>query len=38
MDGFGEALYMPGVDKGGVEPPEGASRQQRVLARLGRSA
>ena len=38
MDGFGDALYMPGVAKPGVEPPEGATRQQSVLARLGRAA
>jgi len=38
MDGFGDALYSPGVARGGVEAPEGASRQDRVLARLGRVA
>jgi uncharacterized protein (TIGR03086 family) len=38
MDGFGAALYMPGVAKAGVEAPAGASREQRVLARLGRAA
>lgn len=38
MASFGEALYMPGVAKPGVEAPEGASREQQVLARLGRSA
>lgn len=36
MDGFGEALYMPGVAKPGIEAPAGASRQARVLARMGR--
>ena len=38
MDGFGEALYMPGVAKSGVEAPADATREQRVLARLGRAA
>lgn len=38
MDGFGEALYMPGVTKPGVEAPADASRQDRVLARMGRIA
>jgi len=35
-DSFGEALYMDGVCRPGVEAPEGADRQARVLARLGR--
>lgn len=34
--GFGEALYMDGVCKPGVEPPTDADRSQRVLAKLGR--
>lgn len=38
MSTFGDALYMPGVAKAGVEAPDGASRQQIVLARLGRAA
>ena len=38
MDGFGDALYLPGVAKPGVEAPAGASRQDRVLARMGRAA
>lgn len=38
MEGFGPALYSDGVCEGGVEPPEGADRQARVLARLGRRA
>jgi len=36
-DSFGEALYMDGVCKPGVEAPADAPRQQRVLARLGRT-
>jgi uncharacterized protein (TIGR03086 family) len=35
-DSFGDALYMEGICKPGVEPPAGADRQARVLARLGR--
>ncbi|HET8988091.1 MAG TPA: TIGR03086 family metal-binding protein [Humibacillus sp.] len=35
-DGFGEHLYDDGVCKPAVETPEGADRQTRVLARLGR--
>jgi hypothetical protein len=35
-DGFGDAIYMEGVCKSGVEAPDGADRQTRVLARLGR--
>lgn len=37
-DGFGEHLYAEGICKPGVTAPEGAGRQQRLLARLGRSA
>ncbi len=37
-DSFGEALYMDGVCSPGVEAPEDADRQARVLARLGRKA
>ena len=37
-DSFGDALYMEGICKGGVTPPEGASREAVVLARLGRAA
>ncbi|MFD2091119.1 TIGR03086 family metal-binding protein [Blastococcus deserti] len=37
-DSFGEALYMEGICRRGVEPPEDAGRAARVLARLGRSA
>ncbi|NLD77940.1 MAG: maleylpyruvate isomerase family mycothiol-dependent enzyme [Acidimicrobiales bacterium] len=38
MDGFGPALYMPGVAKAGVEAPQGATREEQVLARMGRQA
>ncbi len=34
--GFGPAVHMEGVCKPGVEAPEGADRQSRVLATLGR--
>ena len=37
-DGFGEAVYGEGVCRPGVEAPAGASREVRVLARLGRVA
>ncbi len=35
-DSFGEALYMDGICRPGVEPPADVDRQVRVLARLGR--
>lgn len=35
-DGFGEHLYDDGVCKPALTVPEGADRQARVLARLGR--
>ena len=35
---FGEAIYMDGVCRPGVEAPVGADREARVLARLGRVA
>lgn len=35
-DSFGEALYMEGICRPAVEPPADASRETRVLARLGR--
>ncbi len=35
---FGEALYMDGVCKPGVEAPADADREVRLLARLGRAA
>lgn len=35
-DVFGENAYRYGVFREGVEPPPGAGRQARVLARLGR--
>lgn len=37
-DGFGQALYMDGVCRPGVEAPADADRQTRLLARLGRRA
>ncbi len=37
-DSFGEALYMDGVCRPGVEAPTGADRKARLLARLGRRA
>lgn len=35
-DGFGEALHMEGICRPALQAPPGASRQGRVLARLGR--
>lgn len=35
-DSFGDALYMDGVCRPGVEAPTDADREGRVLARLGR--
>ncbi len=37
-DSFGEALYMDGACRAGVEAPADADRVGRVLARLGRVA
>jgi len=37
-DSFGPALHMDGICRAGVEAPEGASREVRLLARLGRTA
>lgn len=37
-DSFGEALHSDGVCAPALEPPAGADRQVRVLARLGRAA
>lgn len=37
-DSFGEALYMDGVCRPGVEAPADADRAVRLLARLGRRA
>jgi uncharacterized protein (TIGR03086 family) len=37
-ESFGQALYMDGVCRPGVETPEDADRARRVLARLGRAA
>jgi uncharacterized protein (TIGR03086 family) len=36
-DSFGDALYMEGICRPGTEPPAGAARETRVLARLGRA-
>ena len=38
VEGFGPALYMEGICRDGVEPPAGADRATRLLARLGRRA
>ena len=35
-DGFGDHLYDDGVCKPALAVPDGADRQERVLARLGR--
>jgi hypothetical protein len=35
-DGFGDHLYDDGVCKPALTVPDGADRQERVLARLGR--
>lgn len=37
-DSFGEALYMEGICRRGVQTSAGADRATRVLARLGRAA
>lgn len=37
-DGFGEALHMEGICRPALQASPGASRQARVLARLGRRA
>ncbi|SDF08000.1 TIGR03086 family protein [Blastococcus aurantiacus] len=36
IEGFGQALYMEGICRDGVEPPADADRATRLLARLGR--
>jgi uncharacterized protein (TIGR03086 family) len=36
IEGFGDALYLEGICKPGVEAPAGADRATRVLARVGR--
>jgi hypothetical protein len=36
-DSFGNALYTDGICRPGTEPPAGAARETRVLARLGRA-
>ncbi len=38
IDGLGDSLYLPGVCKPALDPPAGATRQQRLLARMGRRA
>jgi uncharacterized protein (TIGR03086 family) len=35
-DGFGDALYLDGICRAGVDAPAYAGRETRVLARLGR--
>ena len=35
---FGDAIYMEGICKSGIDAPAGADRQTRVLATLGRRA
>jgi hypothetical protein len=36
-DAFGDALYMEGICRPGVQPSADAGREARVLARLGRA-
>ncbi len=36
IESWGEAMYLDGVCKAGVMPPDGASRQTVLLARMGR--
>lgn len=38
LDGFGEHLYMEGICQPALPEPEGADRQTRLLARMGRDA
>jgi len=38
LDGFGDSLYLDGICRPAVDPPTGASRQTRLLARTGRRA
>lgn len=38
LDGFGEHLYMEGICAPALPEPEGADRQVRLLARMGRDA
>lgn len=38
IDSWGEAMYMDGICKPGLEPPAGVSRQVTLLARMGRQA
>lgn len=38
IESWGEAMYLDGICKPGVEPPAGASRQVALLARMGRQA
>jgi uncharacterized protein (TIGR03086 family) len=37
-DGFGPALHAEGICRAALAPPPGATREVRVLARLGRAA
>lgn len=36
IESWGEAMYMDGICKPGLQPPAGASRQVVLLARMGR--
>ena len=38
LDVFGEAFYSEGIGKPALDPPDGADRQTRLLARMGRRA
>ena len=38
LDGFGDALYAEGVCRPAIDVPVGASRQVRLLGRMGRRA
>lgn len=38
LDGFGDAFYAEGISKPALDPPAGADRQTRLLARMGRRA
>lgn len=38
IESWGDAMYLDGICKPGIEPPAGASRQVVLLARMGRQA
>lgn len=38
LDGFGEHLYMEGICRPALPAPDGADRETRLLARMGRDA